>query len=1250
MFSLKRNRSFLILLYSCVVCYFLFWAYNSPLKASPDEDSLFYYSNGQKHPLELSKNKLALRFKGGVGEERKKHLIESDQNFTPFNEKKELSRFNLTSMLLREGKSKEDVKQTIINMSYKSEIELVAPVFTLPNAEVIITDEFIVKFKPSVSKEEIDTFNELHDVEIVRKERWTDRYTLKVKNTANFNTIKMANIYYEDPITVFATPNFISKLEPFSTIPDDTYFTNQWHLHNTGQNPPAGTEDADIDAPEGWDINIGNSDVIIAIIDEGVDVTHEDLVDNIIDGYDFVDDDANPSPWGDDAHGTACAGLAAGKTNNNKGIAGVSWNCKIMPIRMASGEFGSYWTTDEWAANAIEWAADNGADVLSNSWGGGPDSDTIHDAIQEAKENGRDGKGCVVVFASGNSGGGVSYPAKYSEVIAVGATDKDDIKWSYSCYGNELDVVAPSGNVNLQGNIWTTDITGSAGYNYGSTSLGDASGDYTNKMGGTSAAAPQVAGLAGLILSINPSLTSDEVQYIIETSADDKGVSGWDQYYGWGRINVYEALKKAFPLDLEIEMIDPNTCVVPEDTVTFEITYGNSTTSNENDPNYIGPAYDTLISYALPAEFDYFNINDPNYNMLNRTFIWDVNTLYPGETGTIQVTLYVTEAAEPLSSVVSKVELDSSIALGQAITETEICHWGGSRIYVDAYASGSKTGVTWDNAYTDLQDALHRAEKSYGLYDVNEIWVAQGIYRPTNSQNQNASFDMVDDLELYGGFRSHANSLSERNYVNYKTYLSGNIDIGGDLDSFIVVNTEPDSEISSNTILDGFIITHSTVAGIYCNEADLVVRNCVITDNDANGIYIYKSDPFVFDSVITDNGVVGVYDCNESLVTIEGCVISKNGGNGISCRKNAAVILKNSWIHNNEGEGIALTDAASGSLIRNNTIVYNAGKGIFAESGYDPTVKNCIMWGNEGGDIISCSATYSCFDQGYQGTGNIDDDPNFVCINPNMYNYHLRYGSPCRDSGDGYYPDEYDIDREPREYGSEIDMGADEIYCTDGTLDDDDVYKALDWNSDGLVNLHEYNYFSAAWLSHDPNDPEVLDPNSPVNDPNDPLYIDPNNRLEGWYEWKYMCNLDDTINTDTEYEIDLADLEMFWNNWLWKACYVSFNTWMHTFGEVEGDTDEMYGSQTSTEMTLNTKSQEYTVAMKPNVEPQNDTVIIEEKSIEEQFIEIQEIATWLEILWSEDESVRQEIDAQQWADFMKQIYDCKDTLENQLIE
>ncbi len=798
------------------------------------------------------------------------------------------------------------------------------------------------------------------------------------------------------------------------------------------------------------------------------------------------------------------------------------------------------------------------------------------------------------------------------------ATNSDDEKPDWSNYGaTAVDIAAPGEDIY---STFPTYMT------YGMQYFGFST-DYET-IGGTSMAAPHVSGACALVWSMYPHLKMSEVRQIVLDSAD-KLNSLDDLCATESRLNLYQALLHAHPLEIAIQddITDPNGCVIPYDEITFTITYNNPSPTDPNDPNYFGAAEDVEIYLPIPLAIDP-NINHPNYVLFEGHYLWEIGTLNPGDSNSITVTATVNQNAEPLSEIKSKVKMYSSIGYGEDQEETRVCCWGGDRIYVDAYATGSKTGVTWDNAYTDLQDALQRAEKGCGT---EEIWVAQGIYRPTKSQNQNASFDMVDDLEVYGGFRADANSLSERNFVQYKTYLSGNIDVGGDLDSFIVVNTEPDSEISNDTLLDGFIITHSTEAGIYCNEADLVIMNCVITDNDANGINIYKSDPYIFDSIITDNEVVGVYDCNESMATIEGCIISANGGNGISCRKNAAVTVKNSWIHNNGGEGIALTDAASGSTIRNNTIVYNTGKGISAESGFDPTVKNCIVWNNENGDIDGCSATYTCFDGG-TGT-NIDDDPNFVCIDPNMYNYHLRYGSPCRDAGDGTYTNEYDIDGEPREYGSEIDMGADEIYCTDGTLDDGDVYNVMDWNSDGLINIHEYRYFSGAWLSHDPNDPEVLDPNSPVNDPNDPSYIDPN-QLD---DWNYMCNLDDTEYTDTEYEIDLADLEIFFDSWLWKACYVNFDTWLYTLGEVEGDTDGMFGSQTSTAMTL-------------NMEKKSTPKYAQEKTIEEQYTDIQEIADFLEVLWYEDPTVREEIDEQQWADFMNHIYQWMDTLANQLLE
>jgi len=504
------------------------------LAAAAPDPNFYYYSSGRKIALPLSKEIIAVWFKQGVTAEQQRAIVEFEQHSGLFSERKDILLFKMALLPLSEGVTKENVIQTIHSLNTKSEVQFASPIFHFPDAELILMDEFIVKFVSSVSEAEIRAFNALNDVEIARKPEWTERYTLRVKDPTNMNTLKTANLYYESPITEFAMPNFVRKLKPMSVTPDDTYFDEQWALDN-------------IDAPEGWEISTGSSDIVIAIIDEGVDLGHDDLINKLVDGWDCVEDDDDPTPWGNDAHGTACAGLAAADTNNVIGVAGVSWNCKIMPIRIASGQYW-FWTTEEWAANGIEYASDNGADVLSNSWGGGPDSDTIHNAIIEAKNNGRNGNGCVIVFSSGNSGGAVSYPAKYTEVIAVGATDEDDIIWDYSNHGDELDVVAPSGLCNLQGNIWTTDITGAAGYNNRDPLILD----YTDKMGGTSAAAPEVAGLAGLILSVNPELTADEVQFIIESTADDVDESGgWDEEYGWGRINNESALLEAdeFPTD-----------------------------------------------------------------------------------------------------------------------------------------------------------------------------------------------------------------------------------------------------------------------------------------------------------------------------------------------------------------------------------------------------------------------------------------------------------------------------------------------------------------------------------------------------------------------------------------------------------------------------------------------------------------------------------------------------------------------------
>ncbi len=499
----------------------------------------FYYSDGEKIPLNVSNDSIAVRFKKGISQKNMRSQIETEKEIEPFSKKEVLNEPEFVLLKVKSGIGADRISQIVDRFITKPDVEFVSRVFDQKGTKMILNKEIIVRFRPSATEKEIDELNSNLGVIVVKKGFLNKSdYILKIPFGVGGDVLRIANTYHDSPIVKFAHPNFIRLLKP-QLSPNDQYYNDQWNLNNSGQN--GWTVDADIDAPEAWDIHTGDTTVTIAIIDEGVDLNHEDLLANLVTGYDATGNGSGGAPNTWDGHGTSCAGIASAVTDNALGVAGVNWNVKIMPVRIAyspSSCKGCYWITyDSWIADGIQWAVDNGADVLSNSWGGGSPSSIITSAIQYAKTNGRGGKGSVVAFASGNDDGAIIYPATLSEVIAVGATSPCDERkspsscdgewWWGSNYGPELDVSAPGVK------IYTTDIMGSGGYTID---------NYVSDFNGTSSATPHVAGLAGLIISADPALSASDVESVIKNTADDLGDPGWDQYFGYGRINAFSAL------------------------------------------------------------------------------------------------------------------------------------------------------------------------------------------------------------------------------------------------------------------------------------------------------------------------------------------------------------------------------------------------------------------------------------------------------------------------------------------------------------------------------------------------------------------------------------------------------------------------------------------------------------------------------------------------------------------------------------
>lgn len=460
--------------------------------------------------------------------------------------------------------------------------------------------ELLVKFKENVSQKDVEKTNKGIGSKIAKKYRKAGLYHIKLP--AGLTVDEAIGKYKGSAHVEYAEPNYRLSID---AVPNDPRFSDLWGLNNLGKG--GGTQDADIDAPEAWDITTG-SNVVVAVIDSGADWTHEDLRDNIwvnpvedingngyfdasdingidddgngyvddIIGWDFLNNDNDP--FDDNGHGSHVSGTIAASANNHKGVAGVNWNARIMVLKFL-GSTGSGYTSD--AISAIEYYTAMGVRISNNSWSGTNYSQAMANAIKSSRS--------LFVVASGNSGKNTdifdSYPANYNldNIISVAATDDDDKLASFSNYGLvTVDLAAPGVSI----------LSSTPGNNYSYYS-------------GTSMATPHVAGVASLLLSQDSSLTVNEMKWRILNGTDNKALKVLTK----GRLNANNSLT------FGLSKPDASTAVIPT---------GPTTVARGDFANYKVSATNNTGATEQVTVNIYVQVPNGNITKLNGPYILNI--------------------------------------------------------------------------------------------------------------------------------------------------------------------------------------------------------------------------------------------------------------------------------------------------------------------------------------------------------------------------------------------------------------------------------------------------------------------------------------------------------------------------------------------------------------------------------------------------------------------------------------------------
>jgi serine protease len=501
-----------------------------------------------------------------------------------------------------------------------------------------VADEVIIKFRKEVTEGEIVGLRVGQGAEEVYVSSFTFARVWRVPPSKTVE--EWVGFFEKHPLVEYAEPNYFRYALWY---PNDPLYGYQWHFdddhtNNTGgatSNPYGGANGGGIRMEEAWQITNGSSNVVVAVIDTGVayedfpipkyeldkvkggvknyqkapdlagtsfwqnedeiagnsiDDDGNDFVDDV-NGWDFVNDDAHPND--NSGHGTHVTGTIAQATDNGLGVAGIAFNTTIMPIKVLNYAGGG---TDFGVAQGIYYAVNNGAEVINLSLGGDDPSTILATAVADAYNN-----GVVVVAASGNDGTeSVDYPAAYDDyVIAVGATRYDETRASYSDYGSSLDLVAPGGDVYVDQNEdgYADGVLQQTFKPYVKPLKADPTDWGYYFFDGTSMATPHVSGVAALLLAQDSTLTPDQIRDALESTAEDLGASGRDDFYGWGLIDAKAALQSVAPPVHLLLSVEPS-----------EVTYfgGEELTFSVNVFNLLNPPFESTLTLTVSGPGDYY--------------------------------------------------------------------------------------------------------------------------------------------------------------------------------------------------------------------------------------------------------------------------------------------------------------------------------------------------------------------------------------------------------------------------------------------------------------------------------------------------------------------------------------------------------------------------------------------------------------------------------------------------------------------